>query len=254
MKIATVANAKSHLSALLTNVEAGQEIVITRRGRPVARLIPEPGGLRAGDALHLAVASLRWHYFKYKYEYGDSLSSPDELERRFDAVLSDDQAMIYRTKTGRFLVYSSKEDRLAVVSIDGQRISVHRPDPGFLATLGGLSMANASNDRLITYRVEAECVLPSGEGVLLRENREWIATLALTYSERHDLQELDGYVIEQITQGDVIADYLLKDDSTRPLTAWWWHFGKLRVGTYPAHLLPLHLQEIYQPTEQCLAA
>ena len=64
------------------------------------------------------------------------MSSPDELERRFDAVLSDDQAMIYQTKTGRFLVYSSKEDRLAVVSIDGQRISVHRPDPDFLTTLG----------------------------------------------------------------------------------------------------------------------
>lgn len=71
------------------------------------------------------VKSLRWHYFKYKYEYGDSLSSPDELEHRFDAVLSDHQAIIYQTKTGRVLVYSSKEDRLAVVSIDGQRISVH---------------------------------------------------------------------------------------------------------------------------------
>lgn len=42
MKTATVANAKSHFSALLADVEAGQEIVITRRGRPVARLVPEP--------------------------------------------------------------------------------------------------------------------------------------------------------------------------------------------------------------------
>jgi prevent-host-death family protein len=42
MKTATVANAKSHLSSLLTDVEAGQEIVITRRGRPIARLVPEP--------------------------------------------------------------------------------------------------------------------------------------------------------------------------------------------------------------------
>lgn len=41
MKTATVANAKSHLSALLAEVEAGQGIVITRRGKPVARLVPE---------------------------------------------------------------------------------------------------------------------------------------------------------------------------------------------------------------------
>lgn len=42
MKTTTVANAKSHFSALLADVEAGHEIVITRRGRPVARLVPEP--------------------------------------------------------------------------------------------------------------------------------------------------------------------------------------------------------------------
>ena len=82
------------------------------------------------------IGSRQWHYFKYKYEYNDPLSSPDELDRRFDAVLSDSQAMIYQTKSGRLLVYSSQENRLAVVSADGQRISVHRPDPDFLTTLG----------------------------------------------------------------------------------------------------------------------
>lgn len=41
MKTATVARAKSHLSSLLADVEAGEEIVITRRGRPIARLVPE---------------------------------------------------------------------------------------------------------------------------------------------------------------------------------------------------------------------
>jgi prevent-host-death family protein len=43
MKTATVANAKSHLSALIADVEAGQGVVITRRGKSVARLVPEPG-------------------------------------------------------------------------------------------------------------------------------------------------------------------------------------------------------------------
>lgn len=42
MKTATVANAKSHLSALLAEVEAGGGVIITRRGKPVARLVAEP--------------------------------------------------------------------------------------------------------------------------------------------------------------------------------------------------------------------
>ena len=33
--------------------------------------------------------SRQWHYFKYKYEYNDPLISPDELDERFEAVLSD---------------------------------------------------------------------------------------------------------------------------------------------------------------------
>lgn len=42
MKTASVAHAKAHLSNLLATVEGGEEIVITRRGKPVARVIPEP--------------------------------------------------------------------------------------------------------------------------------------------------------------------------------------------------------------------
>ncbi len=79
--------------------------------------------------------SQQWHYFKYKYEHNDPLSSPDELDRRFEAVLSDPQAMVYQ-KTGRLVIYSPRANRLAVVAIDGQRITVYRPDPGDLAALG----------------------------------------------------------------------------------------------------------------------
>jgi prevent-host-death family protein len=32
--------AKTHLSELLVAVEAGEEVLITRRGKPVARLVP----------------------------------------------------------------------------------------------------------------------------------------------------------------------------------------------------------------------
>lgn len=40
METVTVAATKAHLSELLTRIESGEEIVITRRGKPVARLSP----------------------------------------------------------------------------------------------------------------------------------------------------------------------------------------------------------------------
>ena len=39
--------AKTHLSALLEAVAAGEEIVITKRGTPVARLMPPEGASEA---------------------------------------------------------------------------------------------------------------------------------------------------------------------------------------------------------------
>jgi len=38
MSTVTLASAKAHLSHLLDRVEAGEEIVITRRGQPIARI------------------------------------------------------------------------------------------------------------------------------------------------------------------------------------------------------------------------
>ncbi len=40
MNTVTLAEAKAHLSQLLDQVEAGKEVVITRRGQPVARITP----------------------------------------------------------------------------------------------------------------------------------------------------------------------------------------------------------------------
>lgn len=40
MVTVNLAHAKAHLSELLNQVEAGQEVVITRHGRPVAQLSP----------------------------------------------------------------------------------------------------------------------------------------------------------------------------------------------------------------------
>ena len=41
VKMVNVHEAKTHLSRLLDRVAAGEEIVIARGGRPVARLVPE---------------------------------------------------------------------------------------------------------------------------------------------------------------------------------------------------------------------
>jgi prevent-host-death family protein len=50
--------AKNTLGALLDRVQNGEEIIITRHGKPVARLIPETG-TRNLDAARAAVARLR---------------------------------------------------------------------------------------------------------------------------------------------------------------------------------------------------
>ena len=52
MFIVNVHQAKTHLSRLLAQVEAGEEIVIARRGKPVARLVScKPRGKRQPDVL-----------------------------------------------------------------------------------------------------------------------------------------------------------------------------------------------------------
>ncbi|CAH1386373.1 type II toxin-antitoxin system Phd/YefM family antitoxin [Candidatus Nitrotoga sp. M5] len=40
MHAMSLAQAKAHLSELLNTVESGEEVVITRHGRPVARVVP----------------------------------------------------------------------------------------------------------------------------------------------------------------------------------------------------------------------
>ncbi|WP_428486880.1 type II toxin-antitoxin system Phd/YefM family antitoxin [Rhodopila sp.] len=42
MDAITLFDAKNRLSALVDQVEEGQEVTITRRGKPVARLVPIP--------------------------------------------------------------------------------------------------------------------------------------------------------------------------------------------------------------------
>ena len=50
MRSIPIVEAKAHFSALLAAVEAGEQIAITRHGRPVARLLP-PSAQTAADVL-----------------------------------------------------------------------------------------------------------------------------------------------------------------------------------------------------------
>ena len=50
--------AQNTLGALLDRVERGEEIIISRRGKPVARLVPSGSGIDLADA-RAAAASLR---------------------------------------------------------------------------------------------------------------------------------------------------------------------------------------------------
>ena len=50
MKTVTVAQARSQLSALIAEVGTGNEVVITRYAKPVARLVAEPPSVGFGWA------------------------------------------------------------------------------------------------------------------------------------------------------------------------------------------------------------
>lgn len=58
MKRVQIAEAKAHFSALVERVEAGEEIVIARRGKAVARLVPEPRSSRSAADVFRAARAL----------------------------------------------------------------------------------------------------------------------------------------------------------------------------------------------------
>jgi prevent-host-death family protein len=51
MKTATVSELKARLSEFLVHVRAGSEVLITDRGKPVARLVPISGASRGKESL-----------------------------------------------------------------------------------------------------------------------------------------------------------------------------------------------------------
>jgi prevent-host-death family protein len=60
MREVQASNAKTHLPQLLDDVEHGETIVITRHGRPIARLVPDEDRRRAESAAAVeAIKALR---------------------------------------------------------------------------------------------------------------------------------------------------------------------------------------------------
>lgn len=54
MRTMSLAETKAHLSAVVDSVEAGEEVVITRHGRPVARIVAESPTRSSDPAVVLA--------------------------------------------------------------------------------------------------------------------------------------------------------------------------------------------------------
>jgi prevent-host-death family protein len=57
MREIQTADAKARLSELLDEVERGETIVITRHGRPIARLVPET--LRRREEIETAISEIK---------------------------------------------------------------------------------------------------------------------------------------------------------------------------------------------------
>jgi prevent-host-death family protein len=75
MKTVNVHEAKTKLSELLKKVEAGEEVVIARAGKPIARLVPA-----SGVTLKRLLGSARG-LMKVPDDFNDPL--PEELLREF---------------------------------------------------------------------------------------------------------------------------------------------------------------------------
>ena len=81
MKSVGAYEAKTHLPQLLDRVASGEEIQITRNGRPVARLVPEPA--EETSDIRSVIAQIR--EFRKGRKLGDDLTIRELIEegRRF---------------------------------------------------------------------------------------------------------------------------------------------------------------------------
>lgn len=84
MAVFTTRQAKTHLSKLIAQVEAGEEVIITRGGEPVARLAPiaKKKGRRIPGLLKGKIADLPDEFF-FTQLSDEELRRWDECEGHF---------------------------------------------------------------------------------------------------------------------------------------------------------------------------
>ena len=81
MREIQASEAKTHLPQLLDEVERGETLIITRHGRPIARLVPEAESRqREIDEAHEAIRELRKRTKRVTVE--ELLSARDEGRKR----------------------------------------------------------------------------------------------------------------------------------------------------------------------------
>lgn len=78
MRTMTLAETKAHLSAVVDQVQAGEEIVITRRGQPVARIVPEHGAADCDP--HALAEELRAFVLAQPLAVGNSVTAMREAD------------------------------------------------------------------------------------------------------------------------------------------------------------------------------
>lgn len=82
MKKASIAEAKAKLSSLIAHVRAGEEVVLTDRGRPVARLAPIQATLDEATAEMVKLGLIRLPMEPARMPVARACSeSPVEIDR-----------------------------------------------------------------------------------------------------------------------------------------------------------------------------
>lgn len=80
----SIAKAKAAFASLIARAEKGEEVTVTRHGRPVARIVPirKQPPIKYGD---LAIPGDRRHYTLEDLSLPEDLI--DEIERNLDATM-----------------------------------------------------------------------------------------------------------------------------------------------------------------------
>jgi prevent-host-death family protein len=91
-KIVTLRDANQNFAKYLREVEGGEEIVVTRRGEPVAKIVPMPGKKRVLTAGQQEALKRLFEMSEKGYRSDGPLPSRDEL---YDEIL-EERLAVYR--------------------------------------------------------------------------------------------------------------------------------------------------------------